>query len=180
MMHPVSANTGPSTVPGAALARRAPLGRRQRALLLQFQALSYLMLFLGLFCGLFLAGGASVLGAFCLLLSLVLLEPLALSAASAREGHYRISALFGMLGATAYAVVACLMLFMPFGDFALLTQVGPLVTRLAAAGLLTGAAVTTLRAARALWGASDSPSAIGPGAGVPDPRALPAGATKSA
>jgi hypothetical protein len=139
---------------------RQYLGRRQRAIVRQLQAAGLLVLFLGFLCGMFVAGGTSVLGAFALLLGLALLEPLALSAAADRTGHHRLAALFGVLGALAYlgAAIAIVAFALPIGS----APLQAIVERLVAAGVLTGAAAATLDAARALWQvADDGPLALG-------------------
>jgi hypothetical protein len=179
-MHPVSTNDEPVLEPEPSPQWRRQLGRGQRALVLQFQALSCLVLFIGLLSGIFVAGGAPVLGSFCLLISLVLLEPLALSYASARDGNYRLASLFGLFGAAAYAILAVVLLGIPLAGLPLLGSIGALFMKLVAAGMLAGGSVATLNAARALWTVPDGPAELGPGAGKHGRKVLPAGPASDA
>ena len=156
-------------------AHGVPLGRHQRAIVGQWQALGYLIAFLGVMTGTFMANGTPILGGFYLLLSLALLEPLALSAASARAGRYRLASLFGALSALTYAVLAVIMVTLPLDATSLLALLARGLEAAVAAGLLVGAASTTFGATRALWGASDEPGRLGPGQAGRGPRALSAG-----
>jgi hypothetical protein len=139
---------------------RLPLGRCQRALLRQWQAFGYLAVFLGVFTAVFITGGSSVLAGFALLMSIVLFEPLVLSAASAREHHYRLASSFGMLGAAIYGVLSVCMLIATFAAGSPLTLVPLGAESIAGAVVLMAAAAATFDASRALWAAPPGPALV--------------------
>jgi hypothetical protein len=148
------------------------LGRRQCALVAQWQAIGYLMVFVGLSTGMLLALGfpaLTVVGGG-LVLSAVVLPPLALMAMSVRIGHYRLAAACGMLGVLIDAVLVLAGLVAPYDGYPLLEQIVRVVMCYAATGLLAGAAILTFGAARALWGARGGPRQLGPR--KPPPKAL--------
>lgn len=163
-MQPVPVKDESSCNMSTGVARRAPLGRRQRAIVQHWQALGYVIVFLGFMAGMFVTCGQSVLGGFYLFLGLALLEPLVLSALSARTGRYRLGSLFSVLGALSYVIVAGAVLAMRCDATSVLTVAACTVERFAAAALLIGGAASSFGAARALWGETDEPPALGPGA----------------
>jgi hypothetical protein len=154
------------------ISRRVHLSRRQCALVAQWQALGSLMVCVGLWTGMLLALGfpaLTVVGGG-LVLSAVVLPPLALLAMSARTGHFRRAAACGLLGVLLDAVLVLAGLVAPYDGYSLLEQIVRVVMCYAATGLLAGAAALTFGAVRALWGAGARPRPLGPRR--PTPRVL--------
>lgn len=173
-MHPEPVSDRPSGAVSTSADRRMRLSRRQRALLGQWQAIGYLLAFIGLLLGIFLSWGISLplLGG--LMLAMVVLDPLLLTLVSTGAGHYRLASIFALLSVLLDAGLVLMLLITPFDGYPLPEQIARVLESVAAAGLVTAAAAATLDAARALWGASDGPRRLGPGTPAPTAGSLAA------
>jgi hypothetical protein len=144
--------------------RLVGLNQRQHALVGQWQALGYLLLFIGLFLGTAMTWGSDgpALMSVGLVVGMAMLAPLALITLSAWLGRYRLASVLGMLGALYYASFVPLLVG-AFDGYLLQLQILPiLLLFVPLLGLLASAVVATFSAAHALWGAVDRSRQLGP------------------
>ena len=160
-MHPVhteahEAHTGPRGD------RTGPFTRLQRALLHQWTASGYLLIFSGLFCGLLIALGLDAgIG---LAMSLIALAPVVLSMIGAAARRYRLASSCSFVGFAICALSALLTvatLLGPLDGYPLLEQLARSAAGAMCAALVALTAVSSWEAARALWGVPRLPVNLG-------------------
>jgi hypothetical protein len=142
--------------------------RLQRALLQQWLAGGYLLLFAGPALGVAISIGLPTLPF--ALLCLIIIAPLLLAMASTALGRYRLAALWSALGTIFATLGALAFLYGPLDGYPLLEQLMRSTEGIICSVFLALAARSMGSMARALWSAPPPPPGLGPAAQLAHPR----------
>jgi hypothetical protein len=147
---------------------KQPYTRVQRAMVQQWMAGGYLLLFAGLAMGMLISIGVPALPF--ALLGLIMIAPLLLATASTAVGRYRLAAFWSTLGVVLATLGALAFLYGPLDGYPLLEQVIRSTEGAICSILLALAARSMASATRLLWSAPPPPPQLGPAAWTAQPR----------